>query len=345
MRNFNKLAMILVIGGLMAGIGQARAEEGGILKGFIKKKIVEKVLEGRDPEGGWTDTQVHIAGPGDYTFKVKYDGENREYMIHVPKSYTGKTKTPAVLALHGGGGDMEYMAKDKYYGLISASEKYGYIVVFPNGYSRLPSGKLATWNGGKCCGPARDKNIDDVGFIRKIVANLKTQLNVDAGRIYATGMSNGGIMSYRLACEAADLFKAIAPVAGTDNTLKCNPSRPVSVLHIHALNDDHVLFNGGAGEDAFRDRSKVTEFTSVPDTINLWVKRNGCEGQPKRVLQNDGAYCDLFANCQGGTQVKLCVTKSGGHSWPGGTKPRGSEPTSQAINADDEMWKFFQSLE
>ncbi|MDY0029885.1 MAG: alpha/beta hydrolase-fold protein [Pseudobdellovibrionaceae bacterium] len=346
LNNFNKLTVILALVTLIGASGNAAlAEDGGILKGYLKQRIVEKVLEDRNPEGGWNNTKIHIAAPGNYTFKVKYDGESREYLIHVPKSYTGLNKTPVIFAFHGGGGDMDHMAKDKFYGLITSSEKNGYIVVFPNGYSRFPSGKLATWNGGECCGTARDKNIDDVGFIRKIIGNIKTQLNVDASRIYATGMSNGGIMSYRLACEATDLFKAIAPVAGTDNMPKCNPSRPISVLHIHALNDDHVLFSGGAGENAFKDLTKVTDFTSVPDTINLWVKRNGCEGQPERVLQNDGAYCDLFSKCKAGTQVKLCVTKEGGHSWPGGTKPHGSEPPSTAINANDEIWKFFQSLE
>ena len=100
---------------------------------------------------------------------------------------------------------------------------------------------FATWNAGNCCGGARDQNVDDVGFIRQIVANLTRQMNVDRQRIYATGMSNGGLMSYRLACEMSDVFKAIAPVAGTDNTRSCTPKQPVAVLHIHARNDTHVL--------------------------------------------------------------------------------------------------------
>ncbi|MDN8872721.1 prolyl oligopeptidase family serine peptidase, partial [Staphylococcus aureus] len=87
-----------------------------------------------------------------------------------------------------------------------------------------------------------------------------------AKRVYATGMSNGGMMAYRLACEASDIFKAIAAVAGTDNTLSCTPAKPISILHIHAKDDDHVLFAGGAGKEAFRDLSQVTEFMSVPKT-------------------------------------------------------------------------------
>lgn len=127
-----------------------------------------------------------------------------------------------------------------------------------------------------------------------IIANLKHQLNVDANRIFATGMSNGGMISYVMACELPDIFKAIASVAGTDNTVTCSHKQPISILHIHAQNDDHVLFNGGAGEGAFKDPSKVTNFTSVPDTIHRWVAYNQCNAIPKRVLSVNGAYCDLL---------------------------------------------------
>ncbi len=159
-------------------------------------------------------------------------------------------------------------------------------------------------------------------------------------------MSNGGLMSYRLACEMADTFKAIAAVAGTDNTLSCTPSRPVSVLHIHARNDTHVLFDGGAGDDAFRDESKVTQFTSVPETVNRWLGHDRCSAAPQRVLSVPGAYCDRYAPCAGASAVQLCVTETGGHSWPGADKSarRGKEPASQAIDANDVMWQFFDGL-
>jgi polyhydroxybutyrate depolymerase len=226
--------------------------------------------------------------------------------------------------------------------LISKSDNEGFVVVFPNGFSRLPSGKFATWNAGNCCGGARDENVDDVGFIKKIIDNLSHQLNIDKNKIFATGMSNGGMMSHRLACELAGTIKAIAPVAGTDNTKTCNSQAPVSVLEIHAKNDDHVLFNGGSGP-GLRDKSKVTEFTAVPETVSRWVKRDSCNPKPRRVLTVPGAYCDLYTGCRSGAQVKLCVTDTGGHSWPGGTKPRGDEPPSQAIFANDMMWDFFLS--
>ena len=262
--------------------------------------------------------------------------------MHVPRSYRSIKPAPLLLAFHGGGGDMEYMAKDEYYGLISKSDKEGFVLVIPNGYSHLKSGKFATWNAGACCGDARDKKIDDVGFVKTMVANLSNQMRIDQRKIFATGMSNGGMMAYRVACELPDIFSAIASVTGTDNTLQCNSAKPISVLHIHAKNDTHVLFNGGAGEGAFNDITKVTDFVSVPDTVKLWVKRNACNDAPKRVLEVPGAYCDLYSGCKAGTEVKLCVTDIGGHSWPGGYKSRG-EATSQAISANDVMWDFFMN--
>jgi len=227
--------------------------------------------------------------------------------------------------------------------LISKSDKEGFILVFPNGYSKFKSGKFATWNAGHCCGDARDKNSDDVGFIRDMMHHLTAQMKIDETKIFVTGMSNGGMMAQRLACEMPDKIKAIASVTGTDNTVECHPSRPISVLHIHAMNDTHVLFNGGAGEGSFKDPSKVTDFTSVPETIARWVKRNDCAPTPKRVLDVKGAFCDLYETCAGGTQVKLCVTETGEHSWPGGHKPRGETP-SQAISANDEIWDFFMGV-
>lgn len=319
----------------------------GFLKGRLKEKLKDRILKKLEdqpaPESS-TDVTTKITKPGDYTFSLQHDGLTRMYMVHVPESYDPAKAAPLLLAFHGGGGDMSIQATEKYYHEISTSEKHGNIVVFPNGYSAFQSGKLATWNGGACCGGARDKNIDDVGFVRKIISNLTQQMNIDKNRIFATGMSNGGILSQRLACEMADTFKAIAAVAGPDETASCTPSRPISVMSIHAKDDDHVLFNGGAGEGAFPDETKVTQFTSIPETISRWVKRNSCNPTPKRVLDKPGAYCDLYSQCKDNVEVELCVTETGGHSWPGGTKPRQGkskiEP-STAISANDVMWDFF----
>jgi len=243
-----------------------------------------------------------------------------------------------VLALHGGGGDMDVMASKERYGLVAKADEAGFIVVFPNGVSRQASGRFATWNAGSCCGVASLENVDDVGFLRAVVARMSDLATIDRGRVFSVGMSNGAMMSYRLACEASDMIRGIMAVAGTDNTLACRPSRPVAVLHIHARDDDRVPFEGGAGVRRY-------EFTSVGDTIAKWIDLDHAAPAARRLPTPAGATCEIHAARPGrdSAPIQLCVTDTGGHSWPGGSKRRG-QPPSQAIDADDVMWDFFSGL-
>ena len=283
-----------------------------------------------------------ISRPGEHQASLEHGGRTRLYRVHVPASYRPGAPAPLLVALHGGGGNRDHMARDGHYGLISLSERTGLVLVLPNGVSRFRNGLFATWNAGDCCGAARDGNVDDVGFIRAVVQRVRSQLDIDAQRVYATGMSNGAMMAYRLACELPELFRAIAAVAGTENTRSCVPGQPVSVLHIHARNDGHVLYEGGAGPEAV-DRALITDFRSVPETVARWVALNHCPKTSQRVLEKDGAWCERYAPCADGSQVQLCVTPTGGHSWPGGTKRRG-EPPAQAFGANEVMWDFFMQL-
>lgn len=281
---------------------------------------------------------------GTHHMTLKFQGSARNYVLHVPGNYDPKRPAALVVALHGGGGHAAYMADDERYGLIAKSESEGFIALFPNGYSKFPRGRLATWNAGGCCGDARDRNSDDVGFVRALVDEVGAQVSIDRQRIFATGMSNGGMMAYRLACEAGDMFRAVASVAGTEALADCLPERPIAVLHIHARNDTHVLFDGGAGADAFRDSTKVMNFVSVPETVARWVKRNRCNNSPRRVLDKPGGYCDEYPGCQENASVQLCVTEAGGHSWPGAkTTRRGKEDASQAMRANEVIWEFFRT--
>lgn len=306
----------------------------------IEARREKRQTRGKSEPSGENDATV---GPGDYDFSLRHDGLRRTYKVHVPVGYQKTTPAPLVLAFHGGGGHSGIMANDEFYNLISKSDEEGFIMAFPNGASRLKTGKLAAWNAGDCCGYARDNNVDDVGFVRDVLGDLRSRLNIDPEEIYAVGMSNGGMFSYRLACEMADELKAIASVSGTENINECFPQRPVSIMHIHARDDDHVLFNGGAGEAAFRDATKVTDFTSVLETVARWVERNHCHPQPRRILEKEGVYCDVYTGCDDGVEVKLCVTEIGGHSWPGGQKPRDTAAApSTAISATDAIWEFFK---
>lgn len=285
--------------------------------------------------------------PGTHELRLTHAGQERRALVHVP-ARAAATPAPLVLALHGGGGHAEFMADDERYGLVTAAERDGYVVVFPNGFSRLPGGRLATWNAGGCCGPARDRGSDDFSFLRALVERIAAEHPVDRARVLAVGMSNGGMMAYRLACEAADLVAGVVAVAGTEayaDATSCRPSRPVSVLHIHARDDTHVLFAGGAGPDAFRDRRAVMDFVSVPETVSRWRTRLGCRAEAEPVLERPGARCERHAGCRGGVELQLCVTDGGGHSWPGAeVVRRGKAPASTALDANERIGALLRSL-
>lgn len=315
----------------------------GFFKERIKNRWIKKQKNKPAPKTT-IEANQKITKPGNYTIKIKSNNLDRYYILHIPPQYKSSA-SPLIVAMHGGGGDMNIQASDKFYKLVSKSDKEGFIIAFPNGFSKFQSGILATWNAGKCCGDSRDEKIDDVKFITEMVGNIKKQVNIDPAKVFAIGMSNGGMMAYRLACDTKNIFKAIASVTGTDITETCNPQQKVSVLHIHAKDDTHVLFNGGAGENAFKDRSKVTEFNSVPDTIKKWTKLNECPTKAKKILSVPKAYCEVYSPCKNDTEVQLCVTDDGGHSWPGGTSPRSKNkaPPSKAISANDVIWDFFKN--
>lgn len=323
----------------------------GAFRERIRERLRERV-EARLQQGGANGPSVAgfgataaasapatITDAGDYVVSLPHGGAARAYRVHVPASYAGRPM-PLLVALHGGGGSMEHMSNDRNYGLVSKSEQAGFVVVFPNGTGALGD-KLATWNAGGCCARARDRNVDDVGFIRAVVADIETRLAIDKSRVFATGMSNGGMMAYRLACEAAEVFKAIAAVGAADVTAACTPVAPISILHIHARDDDHVPVAGGAGPAAVRLAGKVADYPPLQRTILAWAGREQCQREPRRVLSTPGATCERYMGCASGAAVELCLTDSGGHSWPGGSKPRAKQPPSTAISANDIMWDFF----
>ena len=324
----------VLLGAVAAAIGGSAIAQraGGRLQAIIQHAEERRSKPADDPN------PTPMTHPGDYRFSFMHDGIRREYLVHVPKSYRGDP-TPMLLALHGGGGDADLEADDSKYNLISKSEQAGFIAVFPNGYSRFASGILATWNAGACCGKAAANKIDDVGFIREVIHRVERQASIDPKRVFATGMSNGAMMSWRLACEAPEI-RAIAAVEGTDNTAECHPSHPVAAIEFHAVDDAHVPLNGGKGDLSIAQ----VAFVSVPATQAKWVQLDRADPNARRVLTVPGAHCDLHGAKPGGAPVELCVTDTGGHSWPGGGTQQGRKQPSMAISANDLMWNFFSSL-
>jgi polyhydroxybutyrate depolymerase len=282
------------------------------------------------PSEGCTGPAAYL--PGTTVGTLTMAGE-RTFRVHVPPGPAGIAR-PLVLMFHGGGGSGRQFELNSA-GMDPIADREDFITVYPDGL-----GALKTWNGGGCCGYAVENQVDDVGFVVALLDQLERQLCVDRRRVFATGMSNGAVLSHRLACELADRLAAVAPVSGTDMTSRCTPSRAIPLLQIHGTADGHVPFRGGQGCGPTN-----VSFTSVPETISRWRTRNGCgEGSSVTFTQGEGS-CTSYAGCR--ADVTLCSIEGGGHNWPGGEPPADLVPCpgngfqSASFVASEVIWRFF----
>ena len=272
---------------------------------------------------------------------LEFGGRTRTYLVHQSLESVHSQNLPVVLAFHGGGSNAEAMMH--FSGLNEKADQAGFMAVYPNGTGRYRN--RYTWNAGNCCAFAQRNEVDDVGFVRQLIHQLKEKYPVNPRRIYATGMSNGAMMVYRLASEVADQLVAIAPVAGAMATEACNPSRPVSIVHFHGTKDQVAPFGGGLGERSFVKISHL----SVQYSVKAWTDANGCSQIPVRSrLPNpidDGTVVrsECYGSGREGSEFLLYIIEGGGHTWPGRRTPlRSLGKSTQNISANDLMWSFFQ---
>lgn len=276
------------------------------------------------------------AEPGTTERQLSHDGLDRSYLLHIPPSYDGRTLMPLVLVFHGGGGNARNVLRQTHFDEVA--DRNGFIAAFPNGTGRLAR-LLLTFNAGNCCGVAVERGVDDDGFTRALIGELTSTLAVDPRRVYVTGLSNGAIMSYRLACEAADLIAAIAPVAGALNAPNCSPAAPISLIAFHGTADQAVLYEGGSAPVQPDRRDRVD--ASVADSVGFFVAFNGCAGAPVSTRSGSIVH-DSWAGCGSGTAVELYTVEGGGHAWPGGEAGfAGSDVPTDEIDAGEAMWAFF----
>ena len=266
------------------------------------------------------------------------DGIKRTYLIHLPPQYREGSSLPLVFVLHGGGGTARNAVRMS--NMNPKADKEGFIVVYPNGTGKLKD-KLLTWNAGVCCGYSIENNIDDVKFFRLLIRKLKDQYNIDPKRIYVTGLSNGAMMSYVLACELSEEIAAIAPVAGSLYQGLKKPHRPVSVIIFNDTIDKHVPFDGGFGSESVVS----VDHTPVSYAVEFWLENNVCSTIPKKESFRN-AVKTSYDNCRGDSAVVLYLTTGGGHSWPGGREGilyGNVDSPVQDISATDLMWEFFKN--
>ena len=277
--------------------------------------------------------------PANKEVAIKFGGRDRFAVVHVPKSYQPGKPTPLVLVFHGGGGFPEVIRYQSQ--MDKVSDREGFIAAYPAGSGVLRNA-LLTFNAGTCCGWALGHRIDDVGFVNALLDELEKQYSIDPDRVYSTGLSNGAMLSYRLACELSDRIAAIAPVAATIGVSGCKPKRPVSVIHFHGLQDHNAMFNGGKGPKSISQ----TDMKSVPETIEMWVKLNGCPPTPTEETRGEATRL-AYGPGRDGSEVVLWKLADGGHTWPGGEITRlenwyGLGKVNRDISASDLMWEFFK---
>lgn len=228
--------------------------------------------------------------PGDTTLALTVDGNEYPFIVHAPPSYDGVTRLPVVFDFHGLGGDETQMGRLS--GWAATGDAEGFITVFPGGID-------SAWNAGLCC----SDTATDVAFVREAIATLEREACIDAKRIYASGCSNGGGMSFRLACEAADVIAAVAPV-DFDCVLgaacsDCAPARPITVVQFRGTNDSLVAYEGSGA------------FSGAQANFEKWGTINECTGLPEALPANSA--CETFPACSAGVQTILCTVQNGSH--------------------------------
>lgn len=275
---------------------------------------------------------------------VAVDETTRNYLVFYPDRPAPAGGLPLVVVLHGGATVADMILHYSRFNDVAARENFA--VAYPYGVNRW-------WNDGRLIGGRGETDADDVGFIRALVADVNANVRpLDRGRVFATGISNGGFMSLRLACEAADLFAAVAAVSASmpvELGARCRPAKTVAVLTINGTGDSLVPFVGGYARTAQALRGAIW---STDRTVAFWSRHNRCQDPPVvRVLPDrdptDGSYVieSEFRGCAG-APVKLLRVEGGGHTWPGAVQAIPSNmigTTNRDIDATETIWGFFRS--
>jgi polyhydroxybutyrate depolymerase len=240
--------------------------------------------------------------PGDTTATIQVGGATRSYILHVPSKYDGQAPVPLVLDFHPllANATTERGAS----GYAALSDQEGFVVAFPDGID-------AAWNVGPCCTTSR--TVDDVGFAKALVAKLESQGCIDPKRVYAAGFSMGGGMSHKVACDAADVFAAVAPSAFDlleESEEPCHPARPISEISFRGTADPIVPYAGGASNPP-NGLNVTIHFLGAVGTFQKWAGLDGCTGSPSATDSNG---CQTYSQCQAGVEVTLCTTQGGSHT-------------------------------
>lgn len=290
-----------------------------------------------------TPLPTPFSRPGTELQTVIHDGLDRTYRIYIPTSVNATTRVPLVFVLHGGGGNSRQTMN--YTDFNALADQHGFIVVYPDAVDD-------NWNDGRIfSGNSADDQptADDIGYLSALRADLIATYPIDSQRVFATGISNGGHLALRVACDLADEFLGIAAVtANQPAALTCEPSQPISVLVMNGTADPLVPYDGGAvannrGEDL-----------STAETIAIWRNANTCDPIPTTTALPDSdptdgttTTVDTYSNCANSTQLILYTINGGGHTWPGKSQYLPIAligPTARDFDGSEVIWAFFAAL-
>jgi len=271
---------------------------------------------------------------------ITVDGTQRTYRLHVPPSYDSSKPAPLVIALHGRLGTGEGQERLSHFDKVS--DEHGFIVVYPDGLER-------SWADGRGGTPADKNGLNDVKFISALIDQLRKEYRINAGQVYVTGMSNGGFITARLACDLSDKVVAVGIVAASlsvNTADSCSPSKPVSVAVFQGSEDPLVPFAGG-------EMGKNTAggmILSHEQSVKKFAQLNRCSGKPQLEhipdAANDGTTIEVthYLSCLDGAEVRGYAIQNGGHTWPGGMQYAPAPmigKTTHNLDASETIWEFF----
>lgn len=269
--------------------------------------------------------------------RITVGAEVRTYWLYIPPGQDKAKVAPLLFVLHGSAGSGEVMRKVTQQGFERIADKEKIVIVYPDALERR-------WND-------QDGTVDDAGFLLAVADKLTVSGIADGKRMYMAGISNGGMMAQRMACEHSDRVAGIATVAGSmPEKLAgiCKPSRPIPVIIIHGTEDPIVPWGGGAVA-GFEEFGKVLP---ARETAGFWAANNRCRGTAVIVPEPDRdpkdgtrVHLELFTDCTANADVSLVAIEGGGHTWPGGYQylpERFIGKTSRDIDANQMIWNFFR---
>ena len=256
---------------------------------------------------------------------LNHDNLERYYFIYTPENLDSNKSIPVLFALHGyGSSAYRHLSYTNYFEIADSNN---FIVIYPQG--AITASLSSHWNVG---GWTSKSTVKDIEFLDRIIDLTKDKIQIDDTRLYSSGMSNGGYMSYSLACNLSDKFAAIASVTGSmtnDTYDECSPSRPVPVLQIHGLIDLVVPYSGNSFSK------------SIPDVIDYWVNYNSCNTEPNRSIKtsndSDLIIYDVYDNCINNINVKLILHPVMDHTWP--------TLQEYSVSASNEIWDFVSKYD